>query len=97
MTVAIHKIHWEKKWTNYETDIDFEVTVTDSMVTKVTHPCAKWAIGEWWHITSKWFEKKYAVVNLEETKEICEHCNDTGWIESSDRCICVRHWDRGGR
>ncbi len=25
----------------------------------------------------------------------CKHCNDTGWLNSLERCICVRKWDIG--
>jgi hypothetical protein len=25
----------------------------------------------------------------------CKICNDRGWCEDGDRCICVRQWDRG--
>lgn len=24
----------------------------------------------------------------------CDICNDIGWMNSIERCICVRHWDR---
>lgn len=72
MKVATHKIHWPKEWNNRGEDIDFEIVVHDSLVAKVTHPCAKWAIGEWWHLVSSWFEKKYATVTLGEEKEVDE-------------------------
>ena len=64
MIVKVHKIHWDGRYTKSGETIDFEVTDTDCMVTKVTHPCANWAIGEYWHRVCTWFEGKGAKVTL---------------------------------
>jgi len=23
----------------------------------------------------------------------CKECNDTGWVNLAERCVCVRKWD----
>ena len=33
--------------------------------------------------------------NFENKITQCKHCDDTGWINSLERCICVRKWDYG--
>ena len=66
MIVKVHKIHWEGRHTASGKTIDLEVTDTDCVVTKVTHSCADWAIGEYWHRVSSWFEHKGATVTLGE-------------------------------
>lgn len=66
MTKKIHKIEWKSRWNKTKSDIHIEVTDVDCMVTKVNHPCAKWAVGEYWHIVCKWFQKKGATVTLGE-------------------------------
>lgn len=69
MIKKIHKIHWDKRWTSSGKDIDLTITDVDCFVTEVSHPCAKWAIGEAWHRVCDWFENKYAVVTLGEPQE----------------------------
>lgn len=68
--IRIHKIHWAEKYNSTGADINLDVTDINSYVEKVTHKCAKWAIGEAWCRVSSWFESKHAVVTLGEPKEI---------------------------
>lgn len=63
--VKTHKIYWDGKFNNTRETIELEVTDTDCIVTKVTHPCANWAVGKYWHRVSKWFESKGAKVTLD--------------------------------
>lgn len=70
MIVKIHKIHWPARYTAAGKDINFTVTDVDCMVTEVSHSCARWAIGEYWHRASSWFERKHAIIMLGEPKEI---------------------------
>lgn len=72
MIVKVHKIHWDARWTKSRESIDFTVTDVDCFVTKVSHPCAKWAIGEAWHRVCNWFQKRHATVILGEPKEVKE-------------------------
>lgn len=71
MIVKIHKIHWPKERSNMGRDINFEIVDTDCFVTKVTHPCARWAKGEAWYRVCSWLTSKGAQVTLDEIgKEI---------------------------
>lgn len=40
-------------------------------------------------------EKEALEMKLNKKKQLsdCKHCNDTGWINSLERCKCVRNWD----
>lgn len=69
MKTKIHKITWEARWNKSKSDILIEITDTDCMVTAVNNPCARWAIGEYWYIVCKWFQKKGATVILGEEIE----------------------------
>lgn len=40
-------------------------------------------------------EESFISSNLPVIKSVCVHCDDTGWINDNERCICVRYWDRG--
>jgi hypothetical protein len=66
MIKRIHTVKWKTIFNGKEKDIEFEVVDIDCVVSEVTHPCAKWAIGEKWHIVCKRFVKKNATVILGE-------------------------------
>lgn len=72
MKKAIHKIKWEARWNKTKSDIFIEVTDIDCIVKEVTHPIAKWAIGEYWYVVCRWFQDKCATVILGEPEEITE-------------------------
>lgn len=72
MKTKIHKILWQARWNKTKSDIHIEITDVDCMVEKVNHPCARWAVGEYWHIVCKWFQKKGAQIILGEERQIAD-------------------------
>lgn len=69
MITRIHKIHWPAQHTSSGKDIEIEVTDVNAFVTKVTHPCANWAIDEAWYRVCHWFQNKGAIITLGEPEE----------------------------
>lgn len=72
MKTKIHKILWQARWNRTKSDIHIEITDVDCMVKKVNHPCARWAVGEYWYIVCKWFQKKGAQITLGEERLIAD-------------------------
>lgn len=70
--VSVHSIYWSSRFTRQRQDINFQILVVDAAVEKVSNKLAKWAIGEWWHVACKWFEKKGATVTLGEITEMTQ-------------------------
>ena len=58
MITRVHKIKWPRLYAKSEKDVYLEVTEVDCFVTEVSHPIAKWAVGEAWVRVSSWFAKK---------------------------------------
>ena len=72
MKTKIHKILWQARWNKTKSDIHIEITDVDCMVTKVNHPFAKWAVGEYWYLVCKWFQKKGAQITLGEERQVAD-------------------------
>lgn len=72
MKTKIHKVIWGARFNKYRTDVTIEVTDVDCVVKEVTHQCANWAIGKYWHIVSKWFQNKGAQIILGEERQIAD-------------------------
>lgn len=72
MKTKIHKILWQARWNKTKSDIHIEITDVDCMVTAVNHPCAIWAVGEYWYVVCSWFQKHAATITLGEERQIAD-------------------------
>lgn len=70
MVKKVHKIKWKTSKFSKEEELEFEVIDIDCIVAGVTHPCARWALGQYWHIVCTWFTSKNAEVTLGEPELI---------------------------
>jgi len=70
MTQKVHKIFWSKRFNGKGVDINLELTEVNLHITKATHRCANWSVGEPWVRVYGWFKKKHATITEGEPIEI---------------------------
>lgn len=66
MKTVIHKVNWKAQFNKTKTDLSFAIEENDCFVKKVSHPIAKWMIGEAWCRCYSWLVKHYAQIKSEE-------------------------------